>query len=86
MVSRMAPVAARGAAGEAGRPTRFSSPDDRRGLSASAQEDKMRVHNRFVVATAIVALLALVAWLAPSPAPAQSRTFVWKVQIGRAHV
>src|SRR5687767_15198455 len=41
---------------------------------------KMRVRNRFGVATAVVALVAVVAWLSATPAPAQPRTFVWKVQ------
>jgi TRAP-type mannitol/chloroaromatic compound transport system substrate-binding protein len=40
----------------------------------------MRVRHRFVVGAAVVALVAVVAWLVPAPAPAQSRTFVWKVQ------
>jgi TRAP-type mannitol/chloroaromatic compound transport system substrate-binding protein len=40
----------------------------------------MKVRNRFVVGAVVVVLVAVVAWLVPAPAPAQSRTFVWKVQ------
>src|SRR5687768_12103279 len=47
---------------------------------SSAQEDTMKVRHRFVAGAAVVALVAVVAWLVPAPAPAQSRTFVWKVQ------
>ena len=39
----------------------------------------MRARNWFALTTAIVALLVL-ASLAQTPAPAQPRTFVWKVQ------
>jgi TRAP-type mannitol/chloroaromatic compound transport system substrate-binding protein len=45
-----------------------------------AQEEKMRLRNWFAVAAAIVALLTVLAALTPAPAPAQARTFVWKVQ------
>jgi len=40
----------------------------------------MRQRSWFLAATMIVALLVVLASLAPAPAPAQPRTFVWKVQ------
>ena len=40
----------------------------------------MRQRRRFLVAALIVALVAVLASLAAPPAPAQPRTFVWKVQ------
>jgi TRAP-type mannitol/chloroaromatic compound transport system substrate-binding protein len=46
---------------------------------APTKEKKMRARKWFALATAIVALLVL-ASLTQTPAPAQPRTFVWKVQ------
>jgi TRAP-type mannitol/chloroaromatic compound transport system substrate-binding protein len=40
----------------------------------------MRLRTSFTVTAAIIAVVAVVASLAPLPAPAQPRTFVWKVQ------
>ena len=40
----------------------------------------MRQRTWMAVSAAIVAFLTILAWLAAPPAPAQSRTFVWKVQ------